>query len=382
MAVKYKNEIIVSLLVILFIVAFYYLYGLILPFVFGLTLAFVSMPIVRFFQKLFKNQNLSITAFLLSLSIVFLLIISLFSLFIVKDFNRVNDSFKVLIADNKDELDNTQQKIKDYLSKVYDFNKIEEIIRDKADSLSQQIQGDGIEQLDIESIKSAFKQITSVFQRGDGDNKAEKSKKSGFGLLFIFFTTILYYVLCLYNIDYFISLRMRYFNKDIESNFQLVLNDFNNSFARYFKLRTKIVVLLSLLYILAFVILNMPGIILFTVFIVILSYVPYLQYLMLIPLSIGCLVLSLENDHSFFLYFGIVAGVFVIASLIEELVMNPFIMEKNIGMNPVTMVLALSIWAYIMGIPGVLIGVPLTSLMIIYFKRHVVPMIQKDEQVE
>ncbi len=114
----------------------------------------------------------------------------------------------------------------------------------------------------------------------------------------------------------------------------------------------------------------MPGMILLTVVIVLLSYIPYMQYLVLIPLSIGCLVLSIENDQSFLLFFGIVAGVFILASIIEELVLNPWIMEKNIGMNPVIMILALSIWSYLLGLQGLLIGIPMTSILLIYLRRY------------
>jgi predicted PurR-regulated permease PerM len=117
----------------------------------------------------------------------------------------------------------------------------------------------------------------------------------------------------------------------------------------------------------------MPGMILITLLIVLLSYIPYLQYLALIPLAVGCLVLSVENEQSFLLLFGIVVGVFVSASLIEELVLTPWIMEKNIGMNTVIMVLALSVWGYLLGLPGTLIGIPMTSLLIIYIKRHIIP---------
>ena len=146
---------------------------------------------------------------------------------------------------------------------------------------------------------------------------------------------------------------------------------------KYLKLRTKIILLLSLIYITTFIILDMPGMILITILIILLSYIPYLQYLALIPLSISCLVLSVEKDQSFLLFFGIVAGVFILASIIEELILNPRIMEKNIGMNPVIMVLALSIWSYLLGLPGTLIGIPMTSLLIIYFKRFLLKSYQE-----
>jgi predicted PurR-regulated permease PerM len=132
-----------------------------------------------------------------------------------------------------------------------------------------------------------------------------------------------------------------------------------------------------MVYLPAFVLLNMPGCILFTLLIVLLSYIPYLQYIVLIPASVACLALSTEGNQTFLFYFGMVVGIFVLASIIEELLLNPLIMEKNIGMNPVIMVLSLSVWTYILGLPGLLIGIPLTSFLIIYLKRHFVTSIMK-----
>ena len=183
----------------------------------------------------------------------------------------------------------------------------------------------------------------------------------------------MYFILILYQLDYFTSIRKRYFSPKVKSELNIILDDFNQSFVKYIKLRTRIVLVLAVLYIVAFLILDMPGMILITLLIVLLSYIPYLQYLALIPLAVGCLVLSVENEQSFLLLFGIVVGVFVSASLIEELVLTPWIMEKNIGMNPVIMVLALSVWGYLLGLPGTLIGIPMTSLLIIYIKRHIIP---------
>jgi predicted PurR-regulated permease PerM len=51
-------------------------------------------------------------------------------------------------------------------------------------------------------------------------------------------------------------------------------------------------------------------------------------------------------------------------------------MERNIGMNPVIMILAASIGSYLFGMVGALIGVPLASLAIIYVKRYFLPSYQ------
>jgi predicted PurR-regulated permease PerM len=66
-----------------------------------------------------------------------------------------------------------------------------------------------------------------------------------------------------------------------------------------------------------------------------------------------------------------------LASILEEAILTPWIMEKNIGMNPVIMILALSAWSYLFGLKGLLIGIPMTSLIIIYTKRYFLPAYQK-----
>ena len=114
----------------------------------------------------------------------------------------------------------------------------------------------------------------------------------------------------------------------------------------------------------------MPGTIIISLLIIILSYISYLQYLALIPLSISCMVLSVENSQSFLFYFSIVIGVFIVASIIEEWLLKPRIMKDNTGINPVIITLALSIWTYLLGMPGGLIAIPMTGLMIILFKQY------------
>jgi predicted PurR-regulated permease PerM len=367
---KYKHEIIIAALLIGSIVAFYYLYGILLPFILGLLLAFTVKPLITQIQRLVKSRGLATTIFLAVVVSSVILILVFFTRYINQDFKRLNNSFTTLVSNNKENLDKTARKVKEYIGNIYDFEEIEKKVKFQPDSLKA-----GLQELDTDAIKAAFEEITSVFK--SGEESVEDEKTTEFSTIVILFSTIFYFVLILYQIDYFSSLRRRYFSRKVKSKLDVIIDDFNKSFVKYFKLRTKIILLLSLIYIIAFIILDMPGLILLTIIIVLLSYIPYLQYIALIPLSIGCLVLSIENDQSFLLLFGIVAGVFILASIIEELVLNPWIMEKNIGMNPVIMVLGLSVWSYLLGLQGLLIGIPLTSLLIIYFKRYLLTSYQE-----
>ena len=364
---KYKHEIILAALLIGFSFAFYYLYGILLPFILGLLLAFSAHPIIIQIKKIVKNRNLATTIFLSVIAGIIILFFTFLTQYINRDFKRLNQSFTILASNNKDNLDKAGQKAKEYIGDFYDFGELEKKLKFQSDSLITDLKEMDTSKLDTESITATLEEIISAFQSNE---ESVPDEKPAFGITFMLFSTILYFILILYQLDYFTEIRRKYFSSKARSKVSILIDDFNQSFVRYFKLRTKIVLLLSLIYITAFIILDMPGMILLTVVIVLLSYIPYMQYLALIPLSIGCLVLSIENNQSFLLFFGIIAGVFILASIIEEVILNPWIMEKNIGMNPVIMILALSIWSYLLGLQGLLIGIPMTSILLIYLRRY------------
>ena len=366
---KYKHQILIGVFFLVFAFAFFHLYHIVLPFILGLFMAFGANPIVNSIQKLLKNEALAISTFLVGIVVVFGSFLLLTGQFINRDFQRLNKSFVTLAADNRENIDKAAETVLSYAKELYDFESLAKGFDLEQDSLKSTIENFDYSQLDTESIKEGFANVISAFESDESKTEDTAPETKG-GFLIIFFSTIMYFVLILYQRSYFDGVRKKYFSRETTSKLSLMWDDFNQSFVRYFKLRSKIVGLLTLLYAITFIVLDMPGMVLILFLIVVLSYIPYLQYLTLIPLSLGCLVLSIEKDQSFLLLFGIVLGAFVIASLVEELVLTPMIMEKNIGMNPVIMILALSIWSYIFGWPGLLIGIPLTSLLIIYVKRY------------
>ena len=364
---KNQNEIIIAFLIIGFSIALYFLYGILLSFIFGMLMAFSVNPVILSIQKVFKNKNISVSIFLIVNTCLIILFFMFCTKYINNDFKRLNQSFTLLAENNQENLSHTTKKAKEYITHFYDFEKQEGMSKKYSDSVITFLNNINYSKLDTESIKSSFEKIFSIFQSQKDD--AEKAD-SRFSFIFILFSTIGYFILILYQIDYFIKIRTKYFGGKIKSIFHNIIDEFNSSFVKYLKLRTKIVLLLSLLYVTSFIILDIPGTILITLLIISLSYIPYFQYIALIPLSISCIVLSTENSPSFLFYFSIVSGVFILASIIEELLLNPRIMEKNIGMNPAIMVISISTWSYLLGIPGLLIGVPMTSLMIILFKHY------------
>ena len=350
-----------------FSIAFYYLYGILLPFILGMLLAFSAQPIITRIQKIVKSKGLATSIFLAVNTVLIILFFVFFTNYINRDFKRLNQSFVFLTTKNQKNLNQTTQKVKEYINNLYDIDQVEVLLKHKSDSIINKIKNIDYSELDTESIKTGFEKATAIFRSKKINTEQLKPK---FSFLFILCSTIGYFILILYQLDYFTRIRKKYFGGKIKSIFHTIIDDFNQSFVKYLKLKTKIILLLSLIYISTFIILDMPGTILISLLIILLSYISYLQYLALIPLSISCMVLSVENSQSFLFYFSIVIAVFIMASVIEEWLLKPRIMKDNTGINPVIIALALSIWTYLLGMPGGLIAIPMTGLMIIIFKQY------------
>ena len=365
---KYKHQILFALFIIAFLLGFVFTYQVTLPFCIGLVLAFSVAPVIRFIQTGVKNIDLAVTVFLISLAVLLVLGTSLGASFINRDFQRLNESFTLLAERNQDKLDETTERITEFVGRFYDFEKLEKDLQLNTDSLVDKGKSLNLNDIDTEAIEEGFNSIISFFS--SNNNEETNSPKNDSSFFLIFFSSILYFILILFQLDYFEGLFKRYLSGKTNKKIALIATDFNESFIRYFRLRTKIVLIITTLLFVTFLILDVPGILLITLIVFILAYIPYLHYLALIPLSIASLVVSVENDQSFLIPFGIILGVFILLSVIEEIVLTPRIMEKNIGMNPVIMVLALSVWSFLFGLPGLLIGIPLTSLIIIYIKRY------------
>ena len=364
---NYRNEIIIGVLMIGFSIAFYYLYGILLPFILGMLLAFSAQPIIKRIQKIVKSKGLATSIFLAVNTVLIILFFVFFTNYINRDFKRLNQSFVFLTTKNQENLNQTTQKVKEYINNLYDIDQVEVLLKHKSDSIINKIKNIDYSKLDTESIKTGFEKATAIFQSQKINTEQLKPK---FSFLFILCSTVGYFILILYQLDYFTRIRKNYFGGKVKSIFHTIIDDFNQSFVKYLKLKTKIILLLSLIYISTFIILDMPGTILISLLIILLSYISYLQYLALIPLSISCMVLSVENSQSFLFYFSIVIAVFIMASVIEEWLLKPRIMKDNTGINPVIIALALSIWTYLLGMPGGLIAIPMTGLMIIIFKQY------------
>ena len=347
-----------ALTVIFFL--FYFLGEFILPFIIGLCGAYFVEPHIRKVQRFIPNRDLAVTAYL---GVAILLIVALLVLFgaqMVKDVQRLNHAFSTYVQDHEEEIDEVNDEIRSYIRMIYDDESVQETLNSVSTDSSM-----------TEDLGKAFSGITSFFSSGDSEDKPEEKGRS-VNIWLLLFSAIGYFVYILYSFPYFEKRFVKYFGPPQETQAFIgqFLDDFRRIFLDYFRRRTWIVLICTAIFVTTYLILNVPGAIVLGMISGLLCYLAHFHYLTLLPLSLSCWVLSIEQGYSFFIPFGVIVGVMVLVSVLEELVLYPQIMEENSGINTAILVLFISIWTYLFGsVIGTFLALPLTTVVLIYADR-------------
>ncbi len=95
------------------------------------------------------------------------------------------------------------------------------------------------------------------------------------------------------------------------------------------------------------------------------SIVPYLGLI----IGIGPALLLTLLEHGDLLHPILVVAVFTAAQTLEGTVITPKIVGDQLGMHPVTIIFAIMIWGSLLGFTGMLIAVPLTAVLSVFFRK-------------
>jgi predicted PurR-regulated permease PerM len=150
------------------------------------------------------------------------------------------------------------------------------------------------------------------------------------------------------------------------------VDEFETAMSRYFRAQAAVAALVGVLFAIGFALIGLPMGILLGLLIGLLNMIPYLQLLALPPALLLALFHALETGQSFLLVLGLTALVFVVVQLIQDALLVPKIMGKVTGLNPAMILLSLSIWGKLLGLFGLLIALPMTCLLLAYYRRLLV----------
>lgn len=151
-----------------------------------------------------------------------------------------------------------------------------------------------------------------------------------------------------------------------------IANDVKDSMNHYFRGQSMVAICVGILFSIGFIIVGLPLGIVLGLFIGLLNMVPYLQLISIIPTTILCLVYSVQDGVGFWPIWWACMAVYVIVQCIQDLFLTPKIMGKAMGLNPAIILLSLSVWGSLLGFIGLIIALPLTTLILAYYNKYLI----------
>ena len=106
-------------------------------------------------------------------------------------------------------------------------------------------------------------------------------------------------------------------------------------------------------------------------FIGVLNMVPYLQVIGFLPTILLAILKAADTGGDFWVILASATAVFVVVQIIQDGLIVPRVMGRITGLNPAIILLSLSIWGSLMGMLGMIIALPLTTLMLSYYQRYI-----------
>ena len=190
--------------------------------------------------------------------------------------------------------------------------------------------------------------------------------------LFSWCITLLYLFFLLMDFEKASRAWINYVPKRFRGIVETLSIDVQTGMSAYFRGQALVALCVGFLFALGFSLIGLPLAVGFGLFVGALNFVPYLQMIS-IPLAVLLALLkAAETGENFWGILLLVGLVYVIVQLIQDLIIVPKIMGRIMGISPAIILLSLSVWGYILGFLGLIIALPLTTLILSYYKRYII----------
>lgn len=150
-----------------------------------------------------------------------------------------------------------------------------------------------------------------------------------------------------------------------------LFEDIKYSMNQYFRGQSLVAFSVGVLFSIGFLIIDFPLAVGLGLFIGLLNMVPYLQIIGFIPTVLLALLKAADTGENFWVILGLALLVFCVVQFIQDSLLVPKIMGKITGLNPAIILLSLSVWGSLMGMLGLIIALPCTTLLLSYYQRYI-----------
>lgn len=149
----------------------------------------------------------------------------------------------------------------------------------------------------------------------------------------------------------------------------LIIGDLQRVMNLFFRGQLKIALILMLVYIIGFSIIGLPLAIVLGMIAGVLSIIPYFSLLTVPVALLSAGLLALEQHRSLGPLMALVLVVYTAAYALDGMLLTPRIQGRNTGLRPQYILLSLSVWGSLMGVTGMIIALPITTVIISYYQR-------------
>ena len=322
--------------------------SVLLPFFLAWLISYILFPLVKFFQYRCRLKFRILGIFCAFLTVGFVLS-GLFWLMIppmIEEGLRVKDLLVAYVS-NDATMSNIPHMVEDYIHKNVSSEDIKAIVTQEGF---------------LESIKQALPKLWDVIVQSI--NVLSSVLTLTMVLLYTLFILLDYEEISSGWVD-LLPVRFRGFAVQLVGDIEQGMN-------LYFRGQGLVAFCVGVLFSIGFLIIDFPMAIGLGMFIGLLNMVPYLQLLGFVPTILLAVVKAADTGESFWMIMLAAIIVFAVVQIIQDTILTPRIMGHVTGLNSAIILLSLSIWGSLLGILGMIIALPMTTLLITYYQKYVV----------
>ena len=326
-----------------------YLSPVLLPFFLAWVAAYMLYPIVRFLQYKCHLRNRILCIFLTiaivaaSVAAVAYLVVPPF----VEEFSNVKEVAMRYIGKTARYQDSLPQSVQEFIQNNVSQEKIEKLLQEK-------------------DVQTAIKNILP---------KAWNFLWSTAGWIINLLASLiglLYFFFLLKDYELYADGWQKFVPKGKRSIVSQSVSDIETGMNGYFRGQALVALSNCVMFSLGFWIIGFPLPLALGCFIGLISFVPYLQVVGILPAAVLALLHAADTGENFWILIGGVLLVYIVVQVLQDSIVTPYVMGNITGLSPAVILLSLSVWGYMLGIIGLIIALPTTTLMISYYRRYIV----------
>ena len=329
-------------------VALYYLSGALIPFFVAWVVAYLLFPVVRFFQHTCRLRN-RLVSIIITLVLVCGLLVGFFYLVVppmIDEMGHLKDVALSYIQQGTNH-NNIPRPVQQFLNQHVNPHDIENFLKQKDVTAA---------------IKATVPKVWSVLW-------------STAGIIINIVASLialLYLLFILTDYEKYANGWINFVPRSKRTFAAQLVSDIEHGMAGYFRGQALVALSNCVMFSIGFAIIGFPMPIGLGCLIGVISFVPYLQVVGFVPAALLALLKAAETGENFWWLLCLIIIVYLVVQVLQDTIFTPRIMGKIMGLPPAIILLSLSVWGYALGIIGLIIALPVTTLAISYYKRYVV----------